>query len=120
MQAVAVVISDVRSILGPQSVNHRLRVVLQLLKLRDVLRQQKPERLEAGLERPRLQREVVGVLHDALQRALADRHAEEIGQPQQLALDRVPTFQLAVENDQHRVTGVDVALVSRGPLPPFV
>lgn len=117
---VAKVLSDIRPIFGSKSVNHGLGVVLEGIKFGHMLRQEEAERQEAGLEWPRLQWKIVGVLHDTLERALPHWNPQEVGQPQQLALYRVPILHLMVENDQQRVSCVDVALVPCRPLPPFI
>ena len=118
--AAVVVVSDIWSIYRSQSINHGFRLILKSTKFGHFLRQKEAERLETGLERPRLQREIVGVLHDALECTLPDRHVKEVGQPQQLALDGMSVFKLIIADDQHRVSRVYVALVSCCPLPTFV
>jgi len=90
------------------------------MKLCHMFRQQETERLEAGLQRPRFQREIVSMPRDAINCTLPNWHSQKVGQPQQLALYCVSIFQLAVEDDERGVSCVDVALVPSGPLPPFI
>ena len=78
MKVVVVVVSDVWSIHGSKSTDHYLSLVFQCLKFHHILRQQEAEWLEAGLERPWFEREVISVPHDTLQGTLSYRHTQEV------------------------------------------
>jgi len=112
--------SDVWSVYGPQAVDDCLCLILQSMEFSCVLWQQEAEWLEAGLQWARLQRKVVGMLHDALQSTLPHRNPEEVGQPEQLSLDGVSVFQFIVADYQQWVSALNVAFVSHCPLPAFL